>query len=82
MRIEPPPSVPCAIGTIPAATAAADPPEDPPVDLSGAHGLRDGPYAAGSVVQTRPNSGTFVRPSTTNPAFLMERVSSLSVLAR
>jgi hypothetical protein len=31
MRIEPPPSEACAIGTMPAATAAAEPPLDPPV---------------------------------------------------
>jgi len=30
MRIDPPPSLACAIGTIPAATAAAEPPLDPP----------------------------------------------------
>ena len=30
IRIEPPPSLPCAIGTIPAATAAAEPPLEPP----------------------------------------------------
>ena len=30
MRIEPPPSLPWASGTIPAATAAAEPPEEPP----------------------------------------------------
>ena len=30
IRIEPPPSLPCATGTIPAATAAAAPPLDPP----------------------------------------------------
>ena len=30
MRIEPRPSLPCAIGTSPAATAAAEPPEEPP----------------------------------------------------
>src|SRR6516162_7640534 len=32
MRIEPPPSLACASGTMPAATAAADPPEEPPVE--------------------------------------------------
>ena len=42
-RIEPPMSLPCATATIPAATAAADPPLEPPVDRSGAHGFRDGP---------------------------------------
>ena len=30
MRMEPPPSVPCAIGTSPSATAAALPPDEPP----------------------------------------------------
>lgn len=30
MRIDPPPSLPCAIGTMPAATAAAAPPLEPP----------------------------------------------------
>jgi hypothetical protein len=30
MRMEPPPSVACAIGSMPAATAAAAPPLDPP----------------------------------------------------
>ena len=32
MRIDPPPSLPCAIGTTPAATKAADPPDDPPAE--------------------------------------------------
>src|SRR5690349_19268622 len=45
IRIDPAPSLPCAIGTIAAATAAADPPEDPPAVWSGAHGLRLIPYA-------------------------------------
>ena len=40
---EPPPSLPCAIGTIPAATAAADPPEEPPGVRPRSHGLRAGP---------------------------------------
>ena len=32
MRMEPPPSLACAIGTTPAATRAADPPDDAPVE--------------------------------------------------
>ena len=32
IRIEPPPSLPCAIDTMPAATAAAEPPLEPPGD--------------------------------------------------
>jgi hypothetical protein len=39
MRIEPPPSPPAAAGTMREATAAADPPLDPPVEQSRFHGL-------------------------------------------
>ena len=39
MRIDPPPSLACAAGTMPDATAAADPPEDPPVECSVFHGI-------------------------------------------
>ncbi len=68
MRIEPPPSLACATGTSPAATAAAEPPLEPPVEWLGFHGLRAGRLAAGSVVTVVPNSGTLVRPRATNPA--------------
>src|SRR4051794_12640889 len=43
MRIDPPPSDPVASGTMPAATAAALPPDEPPADLDGSHGLRVDP---------------------------------------
>ena len=68
IRSEPPPSLPCAIGTRPAATAAAEPPEEPPGVRVVSHGLRVGPVWRGSVVGRIPNSGRFVVPSTTNPA--------------
>src|SRR3954452_1276275 len=68
MRIEPPPSLPCAIGTIPAATAAADPPLDPPGVREPSHGLRVGPVKRGSVVGRIANSGRLVIPTITNPA--------------
>ena len=42
MRTEPPPSDPGAKGTIPAATAAALPPVDPPELRLSACGFRDG----------------------------------------
>ena len=42
-RTDPPPSDPCAIGTIPAATAAPAPPDDPPGVRPRSHGLRVGP---------------------------------------
>src|SRR4051794_13181870 len=66
--MDPPPSLACATGTMPLATAAADPPEDPPVEWPVFHGLRAGGNDFGSVVTVVPNSGTLVRPSGTNPA--------------
>ena len=41
-RMDPPVSEPRATGAIPAATAAADPPDDPPGTRSRSHGLRVG----------------------------------------
>src|SRR6202021_836467 len=40
MRMEPPLSLACATATMPDATAAADPPDDPPVECPVSHGLR------------------------------------------
>ena len=68
MRIEPPPSLACAAGTMPAATAAAEPPLEPPGESAGSHGLRVGPYSADSVTGSRPNSGVLVLPKITRPA--------------
>src|SRR5205085_5542884 len=56
MRIEPAPSLPCAAGTIPLATAAPDPPDDPPGVREGSHGFRVGPHSAASAVEWLPNS--------------------------
>ena len=50
IRIEPPPSVALASGNIPAATAAAEPPEEPPALCSRFHGLRVSPNRIDSVV--------------------------------
>ena len=47
IRIEPPPSLAWATGTIPAATAAAEPPLEPPVERSRSQGLRVGAVGAG-----------------------------------
>src|SRR5688572_9955306 len=68
IRMDPPPSVACAVGTIPAATAAAAPPDDPPALCAALHGLRVGPNCRGSVVVERPSSGVFVLPTITRPA--------------
>jgi hypothetical protein len=43
MRIDPPPSPAWPIGTTPAATAAADPPLEPPGVREVSQGLRVGP---------------------------------------
>src|SRR3712207_3298639 len=55
MRIEPPPSVPSATGTIPAATAAALPPDEPPVFRDMSNGFRLGPNSGLSQVPRNPN---------------------------
>ena len=68
MRIEPPPSFACAAGTMPDATAAAEPPEEPPGDRVVSHGLRVGPYTSASLVAVRPSSGVAVLPRNTSPA--------------
>jgi hypothetical protein len=49
IRIEPPPSVPSDSAPIPAATAAAEPPLEPPGVRLGSQGLRVGPKSALSV---------------------------------
>ena len=65
--MEPPPSPPDAMGTMPDATAAAEPPLDPPLVRSISHGLRVGPYNSGSVIPIKPNSGVLVLPMAINP---------------
>ena len=62
------PSPPDAAGTTPAATAAAEPPLDPPGVIDGDHGFTVGPNSEGSVVQWLPHSGVLVLPNTTSPA--------------
>lgn len=66
-RIEPIPSAPCAIGTIPDATATALPPEEPPGVRSVFQGLRV--ITPGeSVLPQMQSSGTVVIPTTMAPA--------------
>ena len=68
IRSEPPPSPPWAMGTMRAATAAPEPPLEPPVVLVGSHGLRAGPSALLSVNGVRPSSGVLALPMNTAPA--------------
>src|SRR6516165_12813739 len=59
-RIEPPPSLPVAMGRRPPATAAAVPPEDPPGVRSGFQGFRVVPCSTVDVQLMPPNSGAVV----------------------
>ncbi len=78
MRIEQPKSVPWAIGSIPLATATAEPPEEPAGLNAGFHGLRVGPNSALVVLAPHPNSGVLVLASTMAPAALRRRTASAS----
>jgi hypothetical protein len=78
IRIEPPPSLPWASGSIPDATAAAAPPEEPPGVRSVSHGFLTGPKRRGSDTGRMPNSGMFVLPTITNPASRSRRTRKAS----
>ena len=69
-RIEPPVSVPMASGASYAATAAADPPPEPPGIRSRSHGLWVLPYAECSVDDPMANSSMLVLPRIGRPAAL------------
>ena len=79
IRIEPPPSLAEATGTIPAPTTAAAPPLDPPAMCWSLHGEQVRPTARVSVVPMIPNSDVVVRPRFTRPAARIRAVNSLSV---
>ena len=80
-RIDPKPSVACAIGSMRDPTAAAAPPLEPPEMRLGSHGFRVGPYCRGSQVSERPSSQVLVRPKMTRPARLSRLTCSLSAAA-
>src|SRR5207244_11720696 len=77
-RIQPPVSVPIAHATRPAATAAADPPDEPPGTRSRSHGLRTGPNPEFSFDEPIANSSMLVLPSTGAPA-LTSRSTDVAV---
>ena len=78
MRIEPAPSEPSAAPARPAATAAADPPDEPPGVRSRSHGLRVTPNVGDSVHGVIVSSGTLVFPRITAPAERSRRTTSAS----
>src|ERR1700686_3255139 len=67
-RTEPPVSEPSASDAKPAATAAAEPPLDPPGTRESSCGLRVGPNAEFSVELPIANSSRLVLPTATAPA--------------
>src|SRR5437763_10505627 len=66
-RTEPPVSEPSAAGTMRAATAAAEPPDEPPATQSRFQGLRVGPNAECSVDDPMANSSRFVLATMDQP---------------
>ena len=76
--IEPPVSEPSAHGASPAATAAAEPPPEPPGTRVGSHGFFVGPYAEFSVDEPIANSSVFVFPSTRRPCALQRSITVAS----
>src|SRR3954452_8966435 len=78
MRIDPPPALPWASETMPEATAAPLPAEEPPGVWPVSYGLRHGPKRAGSVTGGMPSSGVFVLPTTIAPAARSLRTVALS----
>src|SRR6201996_7232393 len=78
MRIEPPPSVPSASGANRAASAADEPPDEPPGVLVLSHGLRVMPVSGLSVEPFQPNSGVVVLPRRTAPASLSRATTGAS----
>src|SRR5882757_10323850 len=81
IRIEQPKSVPCANGTMPVATATADPPEEPAGLSAGFQGLRVAPNTALTVLAPVANSGVLVLPNTIAPAAFRRRTASASSVA-
>src|SRR5579862_3422516 len=68
IRIEPPPSLAVTNGSTAPASAAAEPPLDPPGVRSRFHGERVTPYTRFLVIAVWPNSGALVLPTTIAPA--------------
>src|SRR5919108_5275891 len=69
-RTEPPVSVPSAATARPPATAAAEPPDEPPGTRERSHGFFVGKNPEFSVDDPMANSSRFVLPSITAPAAL------------
>ncbi len=78
MRVEPPPSVAMPIGPMPAATATAAPPLEPPDVRSALQALRVRPNNGASVSALWPNSGVVVLPNRIAPAVFKRAAQTAS----
>src|SRR5689334_22895963 len=78
MRIDPAPSVPIAIGPIPAAAAAAAPPLEPPGLCAKLQGLRVTPVKGLSVTILAAKSGVVVLPKRIAPTSRRRAATGLS----
>lgn len=81
MRRDPPRSVPSAIAIMPAASAAAPPPVEPPALRVGSQGLRVRPNTSLNVLPPAANSGVFVLPMMIAPAARSRSTTSASCSA-
>src|SRR5262249_54994766 len=77
-RIEPPPSVACAIGRTPAATSADAPPDEPPEVRVKSQGFRVAPWSVDSVVAAQPNSGAVELQKMLRPAAWNRLINTVS----
>src|SRR6056297_785357 len=78
MRNDPPVSEPVQIGSMSAARAAADPPDEPPQVRIGSKGLPVAPQTGLRVFAPEPNSGVLVLPTMIAPAALSRATITLS----
>ena len=78
MRTDPPMSVPTSKLVSPAATAAAEPPDEPPVMWSTFQGLLLPPKMSLNVSMSPDQRGAFVLPKTIAPASLRRATAGAS----
>src|SRR5882724_4165991 len=82
MRMDPPPSLAPPIGIRPSATAAAEPPDEPPLLRVKSKGLWVAPKSGLSAVARNPKIGQLVAPSMIAPAASTCLGYTLRTLAR
>src|SRR5262249_4815535 len=80
MRSEPPVSEPVHTGSRLQASAAAEPPEEPPALSMGVHGLPVAPQTGLREFAPAPNSGTLVLATTMAPALRTSATIAQSAL--